>query len=107
MTTQQQIIMETIRDGMKIHTVTVDYDFANTGWIRRLDPLTLLATRSVHFDFQNGGATFTDGGSGVDGYIATHNYGKERRQGQIPAVKSTPKEMIDAVVNYLTETEEQ
>jgi hypothetical protein len=102
MTTQQQLILEAIVDKMEPHTVTVDKEWANTGYIRCIDDKTLLATRSLRFDFQKEYVNFkVPGDSTREGIIASHDYGRPRRDGQIAAVKSTPMEVVDTVVAYL------
>lgn len=100
MTTQQQIILEEIVNRCDPHRVTIDHQYANTGWIRLIDDATLLAKRSVSFFFANDHATFKTPSPNAEP-VATHYYGKERREGHIDAVKSTPIEMIDTVVAYL------
>jgi hypothetical protein len=102
MTTQQQLIMDAIIDKMNPYRVTVDKTYNNVGYIRCIDDKTLLATRSLHFDFQETNCTFkVPGDSTRDGIVASHYYGRPRRDGQIAAVKSTPMEAVDTVVNYL------
>ena len=99
---QQQLIIEEIKNRMEPHRYTIDFEYANTGYIRAIDPKTLLATRSVAFDFQKTRFDFKIAGTGDPrDYVAVHTYGQERRQGAIPAVKSTPTEAIDAIVAYL------
>ena len=100
MKTQQQIILDAIVDELEqTRHVTVDFVYANTGYIRVIDATTLAATRSVTFDFQKTYVTFKVADS--PDYIASHTYGKPRRDGQIAEVKSTPREVVDTVVAYL------
>jgi hypothetical protein len=100
MTTQQQIILEEIVKRCDPYRVTIDHQYSNTGYIRLIDDATLLAKRSVSFFFADDHATFKTPAPGGE-TVATHYYGKARREGHIPAVKSTPIEMIDTVVAYL------
>lgn len=99
MTTQQTLILDAIQERCKA-TLTIDYGYANTGVIRAIDPETMLAVRSLEFDFQERSAKFVIPQLRAHPF-ACHYYGKPRREGQIDAVKSTPMEMIDAVINYL------
>lgn len=101
---QQQLIIEAIVNAMEPRRVTIDHQYANTGFIRVIDERTLLATRSVSFNFQAERFDFkrvTPGDRSAEDWLASHTYGRERREGQVPAVKSTPIEVVDAVVAYL------
>lgn len=100
MTTMQQTILQAIEDKSYGITYTLDFTYSNTGFIRALDPKTLMATRSLRFMFQDGSVSFESTDPKYK-TVATHYYGKERREDHIPAVKSTPVEVVDAVIAYL------
>ena len=98
---QQQLILNALTERMTQAgwTFTIDYDFSNNGIIRIVDPTTLATTTGVEFKFERDLCTFTRPGS--DDWVAVHWYGKERTS-QSMKVKSTPGEVIDAVMTYLT-----
>lgn len=98
MTTMQQTILKAIDDKMEPYQYTLDFTYSNTGFIRAIDDNALLATRSLKFMFSDGYVSFDLPRHET---VACHYYGQERRDGQIPAVKSTPMEVVDAVVAYL------
>ena len=99
----QDMILDLIEQRSK-SMLTIDFDYANTGFIRSIDPLTFAAKHSVRFDFQKDRCSFEIPGphSGPhDKFLATHYYGRARTDRQIAAVKSTPKEVVNTVVAYL------
>jgi hypothetical protein len=103
MTTTQQMILDAILARAK-RPLTIDFDFANTGYIRSIDETTLRALHSLRFEFQKERCSFEIPGyhpQPYDKFVATHYYGQERTERQIKAVKSTPMEVVDAVVAYL------
>jgi hypothetical protein len=99
MTTQQQMILDAIEKRVA-GAITIDYTWGNVGFIRNVDPTTLAATRSLAFDFGSESCTFKTPSPNSE-IFASCWYGKPRREGHIPAVKSTPGEVVDAVVAYL------
>lgn len=98
----QTLILDRLTDRLTAAgaTFTVDFKYANTGTVRVLDPDTLAAAAQLDFDFQDRRCSFD-----VDyrTTIACHWYGQARTETQIPAVKSSPGEVVDTVVAYLTQ----
>ena len=101
---QQQLIIEAIENAMDPHPITIDGEYANTGVIRAFDIKTMFATRSIHFDFQLNRCEFKrpgPPGCTARQVLAAHVYGRARLDHEGDHVKSTPAEVVDAVVAYL------
>lgn len=98
MTTQQQLILDEIEDRCRVK-ITITPEYANTGIIRALDEETLAATRSLKYDFQDDRAAFRPVAS-PDLPVGVVYYDRP-----VPStrdcIKSTPMELITAVIDYL------
>lgn len=100
--TTQRLVMDRLAARLSAAKLVfaVDYDYSNNGRVRVFDPATLEERRALTFDFQPSGFQFRRVGS--IGPFACHTFGGTRTSGMIDAVKDSPAEVLDAVVEYLT-----
>ena len=100
----QDVMMDRLERRLRAGgwTFTVDYSGITRGVVRLIDDKTLYAKAGVWFSFTDDGCEFTETSNTLYP-VASCTYGQQRHEGHIPSVKSTPAEVLDAVVTFLVD----